>query len=359
MANRYWRGGTGTWDTDTSHWSTTSGGAGGASVPGVSDVAIFNSSSGGGTCTLGQAVSVLDIILDAVTLTTADYDITLGRRLVFGYTTSATLNLGSSLVIITENGTAAWDTANAGSTLNAGTSTIKIVNNISEDVNFNGGSRTYHNVWFTGSSANQINIKGSNTFNDFKIDTPPKTVEFAEGTTQTVSSFTVTGTAGNLITLQSSQPTPLGTIGFEEGVDWSIGNAGTNYEIGDEIYISGGNSDAVFTVDDVGGSGEVTVLSSTSGGSGYSIANGVATTTSGAGSNFTLNILQVSTTVFTFTLSKSSGTVNCDYLSISNSIATGGAIWYAGYHSTNSGNNIGWKFGQGPTQASFLTRFLS
>lgn len=33
MANRYWVGGTGTWDTtDTTNWSATSGGAGGTSA---------------------------------------------------------------------------------------------------------------------------------------------------------------------------------------------------------------------------------------------------------------------------------------------------------------------------------------
>jgi hypothetical protein len=34
MADRYWVGGTGTWSsTNTANWSTSSGGAGGASVP--------------------------------------------------------------------------------------------------------------------------------------------------------------------------------------------------------------------------------------------------------------------------------------------------------------------------------------
>lgn len=38
MANRYWIGGTGTWDSSsTTHWSASSGGLGGASVPGASD----------------------------------------------------------------------------------------------------------------------------------------------------------------------------------------------------------------------------------------------------------------------------------------------------------------------------------
>lgn len=44
------------------------------------------------------------------------------------------------------------------------------------------------------------------------------------------------------------------------------------------------------------------------------------------------------------TLSKASGTVSCDYLSISNSTATGGASWYAGANSFNGGSNTGWIF---------------
>ena len=44
---RYWVGGAGTWDTTTTtHWSATSGGAGGASVPTSADAVIFNASSG-------------------------------------------------------------------------------------------------------------------------------------------------------------------------------------------------------------------------------------------------------------------------------------------------------------------------
>ena len=54
MADRYWVGGTGTWDaSDTTNWSATSGGAGGASVPVAADRVFFNASSGAGTCTLG------------------------------------------------------------------------------------------------------------------------------------------------------------------------------------------------------------------------------------------------------------------------------------------------------------------
>jgi fibronectin-binding autotransporter adhesin len=47
MADRYWVGGSGSWNS-TTKWSTTSGGASGASVPTSADNAIFNASSGSG-----------------------------------------------------------------------------------------------------------------------------------------------------------------------------------------------------------------------------------------------------------------------------------------------------------------------
>jgi hypothetical protein len=47
MANRYWVGNTGNWN-DTTHWSTTLGGSGGASVPGISDNAYIGSGLGSG-----------------------------------------------------------------------------------------------------------------------------------------------------------------------------------------------------------------------------------------------------------------------------------------------------------------------
>jgi hypothetical protein len=45
MADRYWVGGTGSWNS-TTKWSATSGGASGASVPTASDNAIFDANSG-------------------------------------------------------------------------------------------------------------------------------------------------------------------------------------------------------------------------------------------------------------------------------------------------------------------------
>ena len=51
-----------------------------------------------------------------------------------------------------------------------------------------------------------------------------------------------------------------------------------------------------------------------------------------------------SVTAASHTLSKASGTVSADFLSISQSTATGGAGWYAGANSTDGGSNSGWIF---------------
>jgi hypothetical protein len=64
MANRYWRGGNGTWDnTPGTKWSATSGGAGGAPVPTDLDNVFFNNASGAVTVTWagGASPTVLSI----------------------------------------------------------------------------------------------------------------------------------------------------------------------------------------------------------------------------------------------------------------------------------------------------------
>jgi ribosomal protein S9 len=48
------------------------------------------------------------------------------------------------------------------------------------------------------------------------------------------------------------------------------------------------------------------------------------------------------------TLSKASGTVSSNYLSLKDSAATGGASWYAGANSTNVSGNSGWIFSAAP-----------
>jgi hypothetical protein len=65
-----------------------------------------------------------------------------------------------------------------------------------------------------------------------------------------------------------------------------------------------------------------------------------------------------SVTAASHTLSKASGTVSSDFLSISQSTATGGAGWYAGANSTDGGNNSGWIFTAPPAPSAGNGNFL-
>jgi hypothetical protein len=90
-----------------------------------------------------------------------------------------------------------------------------------------------------------------------------------------------------------------------------------------------------------------------------SIANGVSPTTFSftAGTTTTVttfnvngsaalgNVIIQSATAAVHTLSQASGTVFAQYVTITNSTASGGATWYANFNSTNSGGNTGWIFG--------------
>ncbi len=107
MATRYWVGGTGDW-TDTAHWSTSSGGSGGASAPDFPDAAIFDASSGGGTVTAGSGQSCLTLTTTGFTgslslSVTAYGNVTLGSTathtsLELTFSTSATLTTNSETI---------------------------------------------------------------------------------------------------------------------------------------------------------------------------------------------------------------------------------------------------------------------
>ena len=99
MADRFWVGGTGTWDaSSTTNWSATTGGAGGASVPTSADTVTFNASSGTsftvtiatgydpvvGAVSGGAASVTLDINNQNLTCTSFNFSGTSVRLIAFG-----------------------------------------------------------------------------------------------------------------------------------------------------------------------------------------------------------------------------------------------------------------------------------
>ncbi len=137
---------------------------------------------------------------DSITITNGAFTTDGYLSSISSLSNAGTLNLSNETFSLTGTGTV-W--SNTG-TLSAGTSTIKITDASSAAKTFSGGGATYNNLYITGSGTGAYTIDGSNTFNEFKVDTPPHTVNFTAGTTQNIQTFTVNGTAGNLMTLQST-----------------------------------------------------------------------------------------------------------------------------------------------------------
>ena len=128
---------------------------------------------------------------------TGDYNLTL-QSFVSNGSRTLTVSLGSSNVTITGSGSA-WSIQSA-TTINAGTSTISMTSASAKT--FAGFSRTYYKLNQGGSGA--LTVTGANAFNDITATTRPSTITLPSATTTTVSNFTLSGTAGNLVTLNSS-----------------------------------------------------------------------------------------------------------------------------------------------------------
>lgn len=128
MADRYWVGGTGTWNTtSTTNWSATSGGAGGASVPTATDNVIFDSATTY-TVTMTGALTCLDFTVSAGTVT-------------FAQGTSPTLAISGNLSLVAAT---VWNMSST-VTFNATTSKTIGINNVylASIVNFNGAAGTW------------------------------------------------------------------------------------------------------------------------------------------------------------------------------------------------------------------------
>lgn len=80
---------------------------------------------------------------------------------------------------------------------------------------FAGGGKTWPTLNQGGAGA--LTIQLSNTFANITNTVQPVTITFAAGTTQTVAAFGVSGTSGNLVTLNSSTPGSRATLSDSDG----------------------------------------------------------------------------------------------------------------------------------------------
>jgi hypothetical protein len=239
-------------------------------------------------------------------------------------------------------------------------------------------------IVFSGRNTQTITSAGRTFIREFTIDSISGTFlladAFATSSSSTSAINVLRGTfdaAGYSVTVTGSVNTSssnVRAIAFGSGT-WTIGNsfnAGTaiNLTVTGTGVISltrasaktftGGGIQTYPTINQ-GGTGALTVTGSNKFTNITNSAIGSVLFTAGTTTtfdNFNLNgtsgnLLTIgSVTAANHTLSKVSGTVSSDYLSISRSTATGGAIWNAGDNSFDGGNNSGWIFSASPVAAS-------
>ena len=121
--------------------------------------------------------------------------------------------MGSGTWTLADDG-AVWNVATTtGLTLNANTSTIVLSNTSSNARTFAGGSLTYNNLTIGGSTGTStLTITGTNTFATLaSTKTVAHTITFPNVTT-TVSDWTISGSAGAVVTLQRTGASGTWTI---------------------------------------------------------------------------------------------------------------------------------------------------
>ncbi len=94
VGNRYWIGGTGSW-SQTAHWSSSSGGVNGCSVPNASNPVFFDANSAGGTVSvdLNAALSSLNTTGWTGTVVIGVFDFAVSGAIIHG---AGTLTIGAS-----------------------------------------------------------------------------------------------------------------------------------------------------------------------------------------------------------------------------------------------------------------------
>jgi hypothetical protein len=135
------------------------------------------------------------------------------RTLAFGSGGSATWTIGGS-------GTS-WTTLTSTNLTVTGSATISMTSASAKT--FVGGGVSYSGITLNQGGAGALTITGSNTFGNITNTVQPATITFTAGTTQTVSNFGVSGTAGNLITINSS------TAGTRANLSKASGTVSVSY----------------------------------------------------------------------------------------------------------------------------------
>lgn len=198
----------------------------------------------------GDTTTTQDITQEQGTFNANNYNVTCSSFSAF-YGNTRTLTMGSGLWTLTGTGTV-WNVNSTNLTFNKDTANILLSSTSSSDRTFSGGGLTYNKLTIGGSTGTStLNLGGTNTFSELaSTKTVAHTINFVDA--QTVQAWTITGTAGNVVTLTSSTPTNLIKTGsgivsvdYLTIVNSSASPANTWYA-GLNSVDSGGNSGWIF-----------------------------------------------------------------------------------------------------------------
>lgn len=347
----YWVGGTASANaTAGTKWALTSGGAGGQPIPTASDDVYIDAASGAVTVTLTNSFTCRSLILTGFTGTIAGtqaISIAGGLLLVSGMTLTYTGTITFTATSGSHNITTAGLSIGSNWTFNGVGGTWVLQDNVSM-VTGKGFTLTNGSLDLTGRTITTGNFVSNNS------NTRTLTM------TNCSLTLTSTGTVWNFGTITNLTFTATGstvTVNDSSGTSKSFTSGGLTFNTivlsGASITLSGANTISTLTV-----SGDANVLSgantiatlniNTAGlATGLILTAGVTQTITNLATNGSVgNLAKLisSSAGSAATISKSSGTVSVDYMSIKDSTASGGATFYAGANSTNVSGNSGWIF---------------
>lgn len=265
MASRFWVGGTGTWDaSDTTHWASSSGGAGGQSVPGSGDTVTFDASSGAVVCTVNHAsLNITSLTCGAMGGTldfaTNNNNITVGTVSLTG-TGTRTINLGNGTWTITGTTGTVWDNATVtNETLNSNSGKVLLAATATNFRAFNGGlGKTYNEVEIANVSETWPNLVvfGGTTITTLTL-TAVKWIQITSSATLTVTnSFTH---AGPLLLASGSTSggdgnlAVAGTVTLAKAMIYGIAKSGAGSITANDSYDLGDNTSVTINAPAGGG----------------------------------------------------------------------------------------------------------
>lgn len=265
FTNVYTSGGSvnGKWDaTNANNWVSSSGGTNyGQTVPGSSDTATLDGSSGGGTVTVGADIAIQSLTTSAFTgtFTVGAHNVTLSAS--GGWTDAATgvhtTNAGSLTWTFTNagGGTQLSLTASANHTFNCETSTFLFSATGTSARVFNGGAKTFNNFTVTNAAMNQFLIdfanSGNCTFANLTLTNVQQVRLPAGGNLTITGSMTWDGTSISQGLLYSSGAACTLTVAAATALSWlavqNVTKAGAGSIVVTNGFDGGGNTGVTIT----------------------------------------------------------------------------------------------------------------